>query len=184
MADSDDIAEVLDFWFGPGMQERWFEKDPAFDAEVRARLGAPRERAAVGALGAWRDRAEGCLALIVLLDQVPRNLFRDRARAFVTDAAARELTGHALAQGFDAALTQDQRGFLYMPLEHSESLGDQETSVRLTAALDEDPAWHDYAVRHRDIIARFGRFPHRNAALGRPSTPEERAFLAQPNSAF
>ena len=184
MADSDDIAEVVEFWFGPGMKERWFECDPAFDAEVRARLGAPHERAAGGELGAWRDSAEGCLALIVLLDQAPRNLFRGQARAFATDAAARELTGHALAQGFEAALTQDQRGFLYLPLEHSETLDDQEASVRLTAALDEDPAWHDYAVRHRDIIARFGRFPHRNAALGRRSTPEEEAFLEQPNSSF
>ena len=184
MADSDDIAEVVEFWFGPGMKERWFECDPAFDAEVRARLGGPREAAAAGGFGAWRDSAEGCLALIVLLDQAPRNLFRGQARAFATDAAARELTGHALAQGFEAALTQDQRGFLYLPLEHSETLDDQEASVRLTAALDEDPAWHDYAVRHRDIIARFGRFPHRNAALGRESTPEERAFLEQPNSSF
>ena len=184
MADSDDIAEVVEFWFGPGMQERWFKSDPAFDAEVRARLGAPREAAVAGELGAWRDSAQGCLALIVLLDQAPRNLFRDQARTFTTDAAARELTGHALAQGFDAALTQDQRGFLYLPLEHSESLEDQDLSLRLTAALDEDPSWHDYAVRHRDIIARFGRFPHRNAALGRQSTPEELAFLERPGSSF
>ncbi len=184
MADSDDIAEIIEFWFGPGMAEKWFVKDPALDREVAERLGVLHDKAAAGELDSWRDSAEGCLALIVLLDQVPRNLFRDRARAFATDAAARELTGHALARGFDAALTQDQRGFLYLPLEHSESLGDQETSVRLTAALDEDPAWHDYAVRHRDIIARFGRFPHRNAALGRESTPEERAFLEQPNSSF
>lgn len=184
MADSDDIAEVLEFWFAPGMAEKWFVKDPAFDAEVRARLGAPREAAAAGELESWRDSADGCLALIVLLDQAPRNLFRGQARAFATDAAARQLTGHALAQGFDAALTQDQRGFLYMPLEHSETLDDQEASLRLTAALDEDPDWHQYAVRHRDIIARFGRFPHRNAVLGRESTPEEEAFLEQPGSAF
>jgi len=184
MTDSDDIAAVLEFWFGPGMKERWFEKDPVFDAEVRARLGAPGERAAAGAFGAWRDRAEGCLALIVLLDQVPRNLFRGQARAFATDAAARALTGHALAQGFEAALTQDQRGFLYMPLEHSESLEDQDQCLRRTARLDENPTWHLWAVPHRDIIARFGRFPHRNAALGRESTPEERAFLEQPNSSF
>ncbi len=184
MADSDDIAEVLEFWFGPGMKERWFASDPDFDAEVRAQLGGAREAAVAGALESWRDSAEGCLALIVLLDQVPRNLFRGRARAFATDAAARELTGHAIARGFHATLTQDQRGFLYLPLEHSESLGDQETSLRLTAMLDEDTSWHDYAVRHRDIIARFGRFPHRNAALGRQSTPEEEAFLEQPNSSF
>ncbi len=184
MADSDVIAEIIGFWFAPGMKERWFEKDPVFDAEVRARLGVPRERAAAGAFGAWRDRAEGCLALIVLLDQVPRNLFRGQARAFATDAAARELTDHALAQGVDTALTQDQRGFLYMPLEHSESLEDQERSLRLTAMLDENPTWHEWALMRRDVIARFGRFPQRNAALGRESTPEELAFLEQPNSSF
>ncbi len=184
MADSEDVAEVLDFWFAPGMEERWFKKDPAFDAEVRTRLGLPRERAAAGELESWRHGAEGCLALIVLLDQVPRNLFRGQARAFETDAAARELTGHALAQGLDAALTQDQRGFLYMPLEHSESLTDQDHSLRLTAMLVEDPGWHEWALPHRDIIARFGRFPHRNAALGRQSTPEELAFLEQPGSSF
>ncbi len=184
MADRGDIAEVLEFWFGPGMGERWFKQDPAFDDEVRAQLGAAREAAEDGVLESWRDSAEGCLALIVLLDQAPRNLFRGRARAFATDAAARELTGHALARGFEAALTQDQRGFLYLPLEHSETLDHQDASLRLTAALDEDPSWHDYAVRHRDIIARFGRFPHRNAALGRESTPEELAFLEQPDSSF
>ncbi len=184
MADSDDIATVLEFWFGPGMKERWFKKDPAFDAEVRARLGVLQERAAAGEFGAWPGCAEGCLALIVLLDQVPRNLFRDAARAFATDAAAREVTVHALAQGFDAAFSQDQRGFLYMPLEHSESVEDQDLCLRLTALLDENPAWREWALPHRDIIARFGRFPHRNAALGRESTPEERAFLEQPNSSF
>ena len=184
MADSDGIAEVLGFWFAPGMENKWFKKDPAFDAEVRARLGAPQENAVAGAFGAWRDSAEGCLALVVLLDQVPRNLFRGQARAFATDAAARELTGHTLAQGFEAALTQDQRGFLYMPLQHSESLEDQDLSLRLTARLDENPTWHRWAVPHRNIIARFGRFPHRNAALGRESTPEELAFLEQPNSSF
>ena len=184
MGDSHDIAAVLEFWFGPGMKERWFEEDPVFDAEVRARLGAPRERAAAGAFGAWRGCAEGCLALIVLLDQVPRNLFRGQARAFATDAAAREITNHALAQGFDTALTQDQRGFLYMPLEHSESLEDQERFLRLTALLYEIPTWHEWALLHRDVIARFGRYPHRNAALGRDSTPEELAFLEQPDSSF
>ncbi len=184
MADSGDMAEVLGFWFGPGMKERWFKKDPAFDAEVLARLGALHDKAAAGELGDLRDSALGCVALVVLLDQVPRNLFRGQARAFATDAAARALTGHALAQGFDAALTQDQRGFLYMPLEHSESLTDQDLSLRLTAMLVEDPGWHEWALPHRDIIARFGRFPHRNAALGRQSTPEELAFLEQPNSSF
>ncbi len=184
LADCDHIAEVLDFWFGPGMKERWFESDPAFDAEVRAQLGVARDAAAAGEFGAWWNSAEGCLALVVLLDQVPRNLFRGQARAFATDAAARQLTGHAIGRGFDRELPQGRRIFLYLPLEHSEDLADQETSLRLYAALDEDPGWRDYAVRHRDIVARFGRFPHRNAALGRPSTAEEVAFLEQPDSSF
>lgn len=179
-----EIAQVLDFWFAPGMAERWFKTDPAFDAEVRARLGPLHERAAAGELHGWRDSAEGCLALVLLLDQAPRNLFRDAARAFATDAAALELAYHAIARGFDRELPQGRRIFLYLPLEHSEDLADQETCVRLTAALDENPDWHDYAVQHRDIIARFGRFPHRNAALGRESTPEELAFLEQPGSSF
>ncbi len=184
MTDSGDKAEVLGFWFGPGMAERWFKKDPAFDAEVLARLGALHDRAAAGELDDWRDSAQGCLALVVLLDQVPRNLFRGQARAFATDAAARALASHAIERGFDQESPQGRRMFLYLPLEHSESLDDQETCVRLIATLDENPDWHDWAVSHRDIIARFGRFPHRNAALGRESTPEERAFLGQPDSPF
>ncbi len=184
MADRDDIAEVVEFWFAPGMAEKWFKKDPDLDREVGERFGALRVKAAAGELDSWRDTARGCLALLVLLDQTPRNIFRDNPRTYATDEMARAVTQHALDQGYDRELTHNQRGFLYLPLEHSESLEDQEASVRLTAALDEDPAWHDYAVRHRDIIARFGRFPHRNAALGRPSTAEEVAFLEQPNSSF
>ena len=116
------IAEILAFWFAPGMTERWFKKDPAFDREVRDRLGARHEKAAAGGFEDWRATPEGCVALIVLLDQVPRNLYRNDRRAFATDGMALAVTRHALAQGFEAALTQDQRGFLYMPLQHSEAL--------------------------------------------------------------
>ncbi len=179
-----DISGILDFWFAPGMAERWFKKDPGFDREVRERLGGLYERAASGALGHWRTNAEGCAALVILLDQVPRNMFRGQARAFATDEAARAVIRHALDRGFDGKLTQDQRGFLYMPLQHSETLDDQELSVRLTSRPGEDPRWHKWAVPHRDIIARFGRFPHRNAVLGRESTPEEAAFLKQPGASF
>ena len=178
------IAEILAFWFAPGMTERWFKKDPAFDREVRDRLGARHEKAAAGGFEDWRATPEGCVALIVLLDQVPRNFYRNDRRAFATDGMALAVTRHALAQGFEAALTQDQRGFLYMPLEHSEALEDQELSLRLTGPLDEDPSWHEWALPHRDIIARFGRFPHRNATLGRETTAEEAAFLEQPGSSF
>lgn len=176
--------EVLAFWFAPGRREQWFVKDPEFDAEVRQRLLGPYERAAAGDYDHWRDRAKGCLALVLLLDQVPRNLFRDDPRAFATDATARAVLRQALEQGFDRALSQTERLFLYLPFEHSENLQDQEDCVRLTKALDEDPEWHDYAVKHRDIIARFGRFPHRNATLGRDCSEEEAAFLERPGSSF
>jgi uncharacterized protein (DUF924 family) len=122
--------------------------------------------------------------LCVLLDQVPRNLFRGQGRAFASDAAARAIAREAIDQGFDRNLPQPQRLFLYLPFEHSESLADQDESVRLIGALDENPTWKDYAIRHRDVIARFGRFPHRNAALGRRNTAEETAFLATPGSSF
>lgn len=178
------ISDILGFCFAEGPAQRWFEKDPAFDAQVRARLAGWHDMAAAGKLDHWRETAEGCVALCILLDQVPRNLFRGDARAFACDAEARAVTRHALAQGFDRALPQVQRLFLCLPLEHSEDLADQELSVRLIGELDEDDRWLDFAVRHRDIIARFGRFPHRNAAFGRASTLEEAEFLAQPDSSF
>ena len=176
--------DVLAFWFAPGRREQWFAKCSEFDAEVRQRLGPPYERAAAGDYDHWQDGAKGCLALCLLLDQVPRNLFRDDPRAFATDVKARAVLRHALEQGFDDALSQIERLFLYLPFEHSEALQDQEDCVRLTKALDEDPEWYVYAVKHRDIIARFGRFPHRNAALGRDCTEQEAAFLEEPGSSF
>ena len=178
------IAEILDFWFAEATAKRWFVRDPAFDGEVRTRLAGWYERAAAGGLDDWRATAAGCAALCVLLDQVPRNLFRGQGRAFATDAAARAVARHAVDRGFDRTLSQPQRLFLYLPFEHSETLADQDESVRLIGALDENPVWKDYAIRHRDVIARFGRFPHRNAALGRTNTAEETAFLATPGSSF
>jgi uncharacterized protein (DUF924 family) len=121
---------------------------------------------------------------VILLDQFPRNMFRGTAEAFASDAKAREIANLALESGHDHDLAQEERLFLYLPLEHSEELADQERCVELMRALDETPLWHDYAVRHRDIIARFGRFPHRNAVLGRDSTAEECEFLMQPGSSF
>ncbi|HMB76943.1 MAG TPA: DUF924 family protein [Kiloniellaceae bacterium] len=178
------IESVLAFWFRPAHREKWFVKDAAFDAAVATELSAAFQAARRGDLSAWRGSPEGCLALCILLDQVPRNLFRGSAEAFAADAQARAITRHAVAEGYDRGLTQEQRLFLYMPLEHSEALADQEDCCRLMAALDEDPGWHDFALKHRDIVARFGRFPHRNAALGRPSTPEEARFLTEPGSSF
>ncbi len=178
------IDEVLAFWFAEGRNEVWFVKNAAFDAEVRAFLGALFERAVAGGLDHWRESGRGCLALVILLDQVPRNLFRDDPRAYDTDEQARSVTHHALRARLDEDLSQPERLFLYLPLEHSESLDDQTLCCDLIERLDEDPGWHDYALQHRRIIARFGRFPHRNVVLGRPSTPEEKDFLTQDGSGF
>lgn len=188
-------ADVLEFWFGaPGSAEHgslrkcWFEKDPAFDADIRRRFLVLVDEAAAGRLDDWADRPEGLLALIVLLDQFPRNLFRDAPRAFATDAQALALAQQALAQGVDAQLMPVARAFIYLPFEHSEDLAMQDRAVALFAALAQHgeafASYLDYAERHRDVIRRFGRFPHRNAILGRASTPEEIAFLARPGAGF
>jgi uncharacterized protein (DUF924 family) len=185
-------SEVLLFWFGgPGeagkSHKRWFEKSAAFDREVRERFLAAYEAGAAGALAHWKEAPRDCLALIVLLDQFPRNMFRGSARAFAADLLALEAARHAVAREYDQGLMPVERMFAYLPFEHSESLGDQVRACELTKALDGFPETADayrYALAHRDIIERFGRFPHRNAILGRPSTPEEIAFLAQPGSSF
>lgn len=178
------IDEILDFCFADDVVPHWFAKDPAFDRRVEERLLPDHERAAAGALDSWQASAEGCLALCMLLDQVPRNLFRGDPRSYATDAKARAVTHEALERGFDRELPQIQRVFLYLPLEHSELLAEQQLSVQLIGKLDQDPRWRDYALRHRDVVARFGRFPHRNAILGRATTAEEEAFLSQEGSAF
>ena len=176
--------EVLGFWFAEGREKQWFGGGAAFDAEVRAALSAAHDEAVAGRLDHWLETPDGCLALCILLDQYPRNVFRGTPRAFASDAQALAVAHHALAQGFESGLSQTERLFLYLPLEHSETLADQERCVRLTAGLDENPEWLDYAEAHRDIVARFGRFPHRNAILGRVCTPEEEAFLEEPGSSF
>ncbi|MCP3064694.1 DUF924 domain-containing protein [Myxococcus sp. K38C18041901] len=191
--------EVLDFWFGqPADPVRnpacirpravWFQRDAAFDAECRERFLAAHERAAAGELDSWRNEARTCLALLLLLDQVPRNLFRGTPRAFATDAKARSVARHALARGLDVTLPSVWRWFMYLPFEHSEELYDQRLSVDLFELLTMHHSGSvetlDYARRHRDVIERFGRFPHRNDALGRASTPEEARFLQEPGSSF
>jgi uncharacterized protein (DUF924 family) len=185
---------LLDFWFGaPGSphhdqwREIWFKADPAFDEDLRARFAAAQRAAAAGAYDDWQSSADGCLALVLLLDQLPRNLYRDTPAAFASDEKARAVARHALAQGFDRGLPDVRRCFLYLPFEHSEDLADQETSMSLFAALPSNATNDEslaYAKRHYEIIARFGRFPHRNAVLGRKSTPEEEAFLKEPGSSF
>jgi len=178
-----DLATLLDFWFAPGREQQWYKADPGFDAEIRARFGRLHDAAAAGALDHWAVTAHGALALLILLDQFPRNMFRGTPRAFACDAKAQAVTLHALDRGFDAEVGVAQRPFVYLPLEHAEDLPLQERSCALFAAMG-DAKNLDYACRHRDIIARFARFPHRNAALGRMSTAEELTFLAEPDSAF
>lgn len=186
---------VLDFWFGaPGStdygrpRQCWFEKNPAFDADIRSRFLAVVEDAAAGRLASWAARADSLLALIVVLDQFPRNLFRNDPRAFAGDAAALAHAGEMLERGFDAQLLPVQRVFAYLPFEHSENMAMQDRSVALFSALARDNAgfdsFLDYAERHREVIRRFGRFPHRNALFGRVSTREEIEYLGQPGSGF
>ena len=184
------IPTVLGFWFGkipagamPEPRTIWFKPTPEFDMEITDRFLGDHERAAAGELDALMQSGDGCLALAVLLDQFPRNMFRGTARAFAADGKARAVARHALERGFDLEMPPVQAMFLYLPFEHSENLSDQNRSVALFEALG-NAEWIDYAVRHRDIIARFGRFPHRNTALGRETTPEEEEFLKQPGSSF
>jgi uncharacterized protein (DUF924 family) len=184
--------DVLDFWFGPvgrrgPARPEWFRKDAKFDAAIRERFGETHRAAAAGELEAWRASPEPMVALVVVLDQFSRNLHRDDARAFAQDAHALDCAREALARGDDLALLPVQRQFLYLPFEHSEDLADQDRCHALMASLEAFPETRgltEWAEKHRVIIRRFGRFPHRNAALGRPSTPAEREFLAQPGSGF
>ena len=175
LANQVDAADVLAFWRAAG-SGKWFKKDPAFDTEIARRFSAPWQQAAAGVLPAWEDTAEAALALVILLDQFPRNMFRGDARAFATDAAARAVTERAIARGFDQSVAVSERLFFYLPFEHSESEADQVRAVTLIGAMG-DADLTRWAQLHADIIRRFGRFPHRNAALGRNSTPEEQAFL-------
>lgn len=186
--------EVLDFWFGePGSAQagqrrpEWFRKSDAFDAAVRERFLATYERAAVGGLAGWDDGARALLALIVVLDQFPRNMFRGSARAFATDDHALAAAQRMVDRGWDVQLAPLERQFAYLPFEHAENPAAQERSLQLFGALAVDPAHADlleWARKHSVIIERFGRFPHRNEVLGRASTPEELEFLRQPGSTF
>lgn len=179
--DTPSADEVLRFWFDDHAAD-WFVKKPAFDAEIRERFLALHEAAAAGRLAAWSASPRSCLALVLLLDQFPRNLFRGDARAFATDAQARAAARVILERGWDKAMTQAERLFAYLPFEHSESLADQQLACELMK--DFDAKQRQYAERHRDIIRRFGRFPHRNDLLGRESTAAEIEFLKLPGSRF
>ena len=185
--------EILGFWFGREgeegygeFREAWFTKDPGFDREIRDRFEPVYEEAAAGNLDHWKDEVRSCLALIIVLDQLPRNMYRGDARMYATDEKARQAAWYAVEHAYNRELLPVERGFLYMPFMHSEDLEDQRRSVELFRSLggtgETDPA--QYAVRHLEIVERFGRFPHRNQILGRTTTPEEAEFLAQPGSSF
>jgi uncharacterized protein (DUF924 family) len=202
MADTITAATVLDFWFGKtgddaatakAQQKLWWSKNAAVDADIRSRFGALVENAAAGQLDHWAQDAHGHLALILLFDQFPRNMYRDTPRAFAYDPLACKLALAGISAGTDRSLRAIERVFFYLPLEHAESAELQECSVALFTALaagvpeadrNTFSGYVDYAVRHRDVIHRFGRFPHRNQILGRTSTAEEITFLKQPGSSF
>lgn len=190
-----DPHAVLSFWFDrpadePGTGNRrkvWFIKKPKFDRQIATHFLDLYEQAAAGRLDHWQTTAEGSLALCLLLDQFPRHLFRGQPQAFATDAKALTIAQGAIAQGFDQQLPPIQRVFFYLPLEHSENLVHQRQCVERFSPLQYDPDIEDfytYAIKHLQVIERFGRFPHRNQILGRQSTPEEIEFLKQPGSSF
>ena len=168
-------GEVLAFWRAAGAK-KWFAKDDAFDADIRDRFLTTYEAAATGELAAWEASAEDALALVIVLDQFPRNMFRGSARIYAADPLARAVADRALAQGHDQQIAPSERTFFYLPFEHSEDPADQERCVALHRAAG-DAEGLKWAEHHADIIRRFGRFPHRNKLLGRATTPEEQAFL-------
>lgn len=195
MATDPRIREVLDFWFAaPGTPEHnrtravWFKKDDTFDAGIGRRFGALIDEALVGSLDGWRTTMEGAVAYIIVLDQFTRNVHRGTPKSFAGDAQALAAARKLVASGADRALPGVHRQFVYLPFEHAEDMASQEESLRLFRGLaNDDPALADlvtWAERHHAVVARFGRFPHRNGLLGRTSTPEEQAFLREPGSSF
>ena len=185
---------ILTFWFGNQgannygkPQKFWFIKDPEFDLQIKNSFESVYLQAKAAELDHWAKDALGCLALIIVLDQFPRNMYRGQPQAFATDSQALALARYAVSKEYDRVLLPVQRWFIYLPYEHSESLEDQDISVQLFSALKNDPHSQssiDYAQRHRQIIQDFGRFPHRNQIIGRASTPEEIEFLSQSGSGF
>ena len=176
------VAEVLDFWFGDGDVQKWWRKDPAFDARIRARFGELHAALAAGPLPPPDDPASA-LATVIVLDQFSRNHDRDDPRAYAADPMARAVAAFAIDRGWDRGLDRDARMFLAMPFQHSEDRADQARAVALVEALGNEE-WTRFALAHQALVERFGRFPHRNAVLGRPSTPEELEALRQPMSSF
>jgi len=180
-----DRALVLDFWFTETPSAKWFDSDPSFDAQIRSRFEATWRLGCAGDLSGWENEPNGALALIILFDQFPRNMFRGTAEAFASDAMAQDIAKRAIAQRRDLEAPESIRIFFYMPLMHSEHLGDQEACVRLIKErLGEDHFSYRYALLHKAAVERFGRFPARNAGLGRASSDDEKDFLKHNPSGF
>jgi len=185
-------ADIITFWFEDDRtitREKWFKRDDAFDQTIRDRFGTLTDQAATGALDHWAETPDGALALLIVLDQFPRNLHRGSARAFASDARAIARKA-VLQRGFDRGFSNPERTFLYLPFEHSEDMTEQDISVALFEGMRDDPLRRapgsniEYAWKHWIVVKRFGRFPHRNAALGRISTADEEEYLAQPGAGF
>lgn len=170
------IQDILDFWYSEPMRQHWFKSNPEIDQQIRQRYEMVWKQAVCRELDSWQQQAKGCLALVIIFDQFPLNMFRKQAQSFSTEQRAVSVTKYALEQCFDKELPKEQVSFLYMPLMHSESMADQDLCVRLFEEADLEENLR-FARHHREIVRQFGRFPHRNAILGRSSTPEEVAYL-------
>ena len=183
MSKSTNPNNVLKFWFSERVKSLWFKKEEEFDREIRKRFIDTYQLAKTGALDSWRNNAAHTLALIIVLDQFPRNMFRNTSQAFATDSQAVELTKYAVENDYHFDLTEEQQAFLYMPLMHSENKENQKKCVELFKKLGREDNLK-FAIKHNEVIDRFGRFPHRNKILGRQSTAAEKEFLTQPGSSF
>jgi len=176
---------IIDFWFNQTQPKQWFQVSKEFDQGILEKFEEPYNMAVSGSFSEWKNSADGILAYCILLDQMPRNMFRGTPKAFATDGLALIASKYAISKGLDQVLSVQKRRFVYLPFEHSENMSDQRRSVELFEKMkDEAPLGYDYAVRHRDVIDKYGRFPHRNKILGRINTPEEEEYLADPNAGF
>jgi len=173
------IENILHFWFEEAAEEKWYIKDPAFDADIKARFESVYEEAGADQHKDWAETPVGALALVILLDQFPRNMFRDTPKAFATDGKALTIARLAISRGYDKEIDIHRSRFFYLPFMHSEKLEDQKECVRLFTEVKDQVSNLPWAIAHLDVITRFGRFPHRNNILGRESTPEEKQYLAE-----
>lgn len=177
--------DILVFWFTETQPQQWFQVNKDFDQAIIDRFTETYDMGAQGEFDDWQNSADGALALCILLDQMPRNMFRGTQKAFATDGKALIVAKYAISKGLDQVLSSQKRRFLYLPFEHSENINDQRRCVELFEKMKEDdPLGYDYALRHLKVIEQYNRFPHRNKILGRENTPEEEEYLAQPGAGF